>query len=210
MIFSDIYTNVATRLGDTAFKRHTLALVKASINEGYEILCESTRCYETSANLTLSDRNRIYEMPAALFNVRFAYNSQTGFWLIPTSVGELDAGYWRWRANFGTPDRYYMHGLLKLGLYPRSNVDIGTIVLYGNGQAPALSADSDEPCFPEEFQDALEHYAVYDRLVDDGEVEKGLIAYGQFLLQQTALESYISDRGWDGSMVIVGDGSSNL
>lgn len=209
MNFAEIQSRVSMRLGDVANKRHTLDLVKASINEAYEILCETTGCYETSATMSLAT-SRIYSIPSELFKVRFIYNTQTGFWLVPTSIGELDAGYWRWRINSGTPDRFYIQGLHKIGLYPKSDVATGTVVLYGSGQAPALSADADEPCFPEEFQDALEHYAVYDRLVDDGEVEKGLMAYGQFTQHEADLENYVNDRGWDASMIVVGDGSSNL
>lgn len=209
--FLEMQTAVSYRLGDPANKRHTLTKVKASLNGGYEILCESTGCYETNlpVNLTTSPYYNLGTL-GDILKVRHIYNSQTNFWLVPASTGELDRGYWRWRANSGSPDRFLMHGLHQLRLYPKSSVATGSVVVYGTSHAPAMSADSDTPCFPEEFHDALEHYAVYDRLVMDGEIEKGMIAYKQFEEVEAALMTYINDRGWDASEMSVGDGGSGL
>lgn len=211
MTFLELQTAVSYRLGDTAYKRHTLALVKASINEAYEILCETTGCYETSLTISLTT-SAYYNLGTLgdLLKVRHIYNTQTNFWLVPRSFGELDAGYWRWRVNAGSPDSFTIGGLHQLRLYPKSSVATGTVVAYGTSHATALSADADEPCFPKEFHDALEHYAVYDRLVDDGEVEKAMIAFKQFEEVEAALARYVGDRGWDASEMAVGDEGSGL
>lgn len=209
--FLQMQNSVAARLGDLGFVRHTRALVKASLNEAYEILCETTGCYETSLNVTLTT-TPFYNLGTLgdILKVNHIFNSQTGFWLVPRSSGELDSGYWRWRVNAGSPDSFVMYGLHQLRLYPKSSTASGTVVVYGTSHAPALSGDDDVPCFPDDYHDALEHYAVYDRLIDDGEVEKAMIAYGLYEQEEKQLLTYVSDRGSETGSFAVGDGGSGL
>lgn len=209
MDFADLIEGVSYRVGDPTNKRHTLALVKQSINEAYEIVCENTHCYERSLTVNLTT-NRYYDIGALgdILKLRHVFNTQTGFWMVPTSIGELDNGYWRWRANSGTPERFWVQGLHKLGLYPKSDVASGTVVAYGSSHAAALSADDDEPCFPEEFHDVLELYATYDRLVDDREIQKGIRIYREYEAREAALKQYVADRARANRIMAVGDEGS--
>lgn len=207
MQFSDLVTNVSVALKDPAFARHTAAIIKARINEGYEIVSEMAPFYETNASINFTT-NRYYDLSSLLsedmFRVRHVRNEVTGLWMVPTSIGELDAGYWRWRVNSGSPDHFWMKGLFKLGVYPKSSQATGTMTLYGVGHPPPLLLDATEPEFPERYQDCLEFYATYACLMEDGETEKAMEYLSLFFARVRELSGYLSDKANDARHLIIG------
>jgi hypothetical protein len=173
--------------------------IEQALNEGYEEMADATEWYERFATLDLLSGKTYFDLRSVLSDTILApkriRNNQTEKWLTPTDPRELDYHtFVQWEKNTGEPQMFFTRGLWWLGFYPKQNADSGSVRLYYSSIPPAMSADEDEPAFPEEFHYGPVAYAVYDLLCQDRETQKGLIWWKEYVLTEEAFRRYVIGR----------------
>lgn len=175
--------------------------VKAALNDGYEEISDATEWYERNQVINLLSNRTYYDLRSVLSADTFltpkrCLNSQTDRWLTPTSIRDMDTQlYRRWEVITVTePERMFQRGLWWLGVFPQKGADSGTLRFYFTAIPPPLSADGDEPGFPEEFHYGLIEYAIGDLLGQEAESGKAIGKWGEYLGFEAGLGSYVDGR----------------
>ena len=203
MTFAELRTEVFRRLdedsADPAF--WTAADINTALNEAYEELSDSSEWHERNAILKLLSKRTYNDLRFALgsgeivLTLKHAYNSTTRRWLDPVELRDLDyRTFHQWEDITGEPEKFFLRGLFWLGTFPKQNTDSGNLKLYYTAIPPAMSADTDEPGFPEEFQHGLIEYALGDLLAQEGETQKGLAHFREYLIYEAGLTGYAQGR----------------
>ncbi len=202
MTFAELQAEVFHRLdedsADPAF--WTEAEVQAAINEGYEEMSDASEWYERDHNLPLLSKRTYYDLRSALggetvLTFQHAYNQTTRRWLYPGELRELDyRTFNQWEEITGQPEQFFVRGLFWLGTFPKAAADSGTIQTYFTALPPALFVDGDTPGSPEEFHYGLVEYALGDLLSQDGETQKALLHFKEYLTYEAGLKGWVEGR----------------
>lgn len=198
MQFSEMQSEVRTRLNEASAVFWTDQDIKDALNEGYQELSDATEWYERMTTFpTLS--NRTYLDLRQLLSDTFlapkrAINTITGKWLVPSSVRTQDHRARQWEKTAAEPEEIFMRGLWWLGFYPKPPDDTGSIRLYFSALPSDMSDDTDEPEMPEEYHDGIVAYAVYDLLAQDAETEKALLWWEEYVRYEIKLREYVANR----------------
>lgn len=198
MTYTELQAEVRARLNESTATFWANTDIQNAINEGYLCLSEASEWKETSTALSVS-ANTVYlntesDIAAGFLSPRQCRNSTTRKWLMPASITYLDTQVnSRWEALTGQQDYFFMRGLLKFGLAPKSGAS-NTLTLYHSVMPAVLSSGSDTPGFPQEFHYGIVEYALYDCLVQEGEISKALLHWAQYEKQEKDLTAYVNGR----------------
>lgn len=210
MTFLELQQNVLRRVGEpeppsTAQKFHSLQDAKDAINEGVEFLAEVTEYYEVSGDISITANTLYFDLSQNSIlnlgtNVAFLYlnslfSNQNNRWLTPSFYRELDERvYPQWERSIGEPDWFCVRAAWWLGLYPHKTATSGTVTAHCAGIPAPMTADGDVPGIPEEFHEAIEHYAVYDLFCAEREWDKAKRAWALYIPLQERLKEFVQKR----------------
>lgn len=201
MTFAEQKTEVFRRLNESSSSPTywTEADVEDALNEGYEEISDASEWYERSASISKLKNRTYYDLQTNLIDTflapRRCFNPQTNQWLDPISVRTLDfKTYRQWELNPGEPQKMFMRGLWWLGTYPKSGADSGTLQLYYTALPTAMSADGDEPAFPQEFHMGLVSYALYELRYQERETGIALKHFAEYQSYESGLRGYVQQR----------------
>lgn len=202
MNLGQLRTNVLRRLHEasTAPVFWSEDDVDEAINEGYEELADAAEFHESHLTIKKLSERTYYDMRAIpqrkFLRPSRCFNPQTNKWLDPISLNDLDLRtYRRWEEiAIGEPESQFMRGLWWFGVFPQASEDGVFLRLYYIGLPDPLEEDWDEPEFAKEFHPALEEYALYDLLSQDGETQLALERWKEFLGYQAALTDSMQTR----------------
>jgi hypothetical protein len=202
MTFAELKAEVFRRLEENpdtpAF--WTEVDVAEALNDGYEELSDASEFYERNAILNLLSNRTYYDLRCVLgdtqvLSFRTAFNSTTRRWMSPTDPRTLDTRvFQQWENITGEPEAIFTRGLWWLGVYPQAATDTGNMKVYFSSIPPALVNEDDKPGFPEEYHEALIEYAVGDLLSQDGETNKALRHFEEYMKLQGAMMKAVDGR----------------
>lgn len=180
----------------------SLADVKSAINEGLEEMADETEYDETDENLSITANTTYYDLSdtttpvinSVILTLKSAFNNQTNHWLETSHVREYDARFREWENATGEPTSMILLGLWWLRFDRYKTTTSGTVRLFYTKMPTALSANGDTPGFPQEFHYGLIAYALYDLLQQDGEMNKSLKFWGEFVQYRDALKRFVQGR----------------
>lgn len=200
MTFTQIQTEIRTRLDEASVIFWADADIREAINDGYQEMSDASEWYERNANINLTINTVYYDLTSSsiltdeFLAMKQAFNNQENWWLDPRTVWDLDASYRGWESVTGPPKRFFMRGLWFLGLDPKPPATSGTVRLYYSAMPAALSAGGDVPGFPQEFHFGLVEYALYDLLGQEAETQKALQHWKQYKGYEAALVDFVNHR----------------
>jgi hypothetical protein len=200
MTFADLTAEVFRRLEESAQAPvfWTEADVRMAINEGYMEISDASEWHEASLTLDLLSHRTLYDLRTVtadpILSVRAAMNAQTGRWLLPSVVSDLDRGDRRWGRVMGEPQRFFLRSLWWLGLYPQPAANAGTVRLRITTLPTVLEADGDEPGFARTLHYGLVEFALADLWAQDAETTKALAAWTEYLRYESALSGLTDGR----------------
>lgn len=205
---AEIFSRLDENSGAPVF--FAAADIALALNQGLEDLADRTEYYEVTQSINKTALTTYYNLLALCtkepLSVVAVWNSQTERWLTPVAVSELDEATYRyWERISGEPEKYILRGLYKLGLFPKPTATSGTVVVTHSAIPARMSADEDTPAdLPEEFTPALIEYAMFDLLVQDGEIDEALAHYKEYLTYVGRLKTWAQRRSNDRTGVISG------
>jgi hypothetical protein len=172
--------------------------VDAALNEGYAELSDAAEWFERTFAIDLLNARLYYDLrtiwPEPILGIKAILNDQTGRWLKPCRVLDLDARSLRWESITGTPDSWLQRGFWWLGLWPLATSDAGTVTATVTAMPPELVNDDDVPGFPETLHEGLVRFALADLWAQDAETTKALEAWTAYLAYEAALAGWVDGR----------------
>lgn len=199
MTFLELQTEVFRRLEENSVTPvyWTLAQIKAAINRGFIEISDATEWYETSASVPVSAGVYVANVETGFpgfLAIKALRNDQTGRWMRPATVRELDQSYMKWETATGEPDRYTIRAPFWIGFDRAVTGASSTLTLYYTSLPTELADNSDIPAFPQEFHLALVDFAVYDLLCQDRENAKALYFFKRYKIREEQLRAYVAQR----------------
>lgn len=209
MTFLELQAEVLLRVGEpippsTAQRFHSITDAKAALNEGLELMAETSGFYEVSANINITsalyydlNNTAILNLGANITFVELEslFSNQNNRWLTPTYYRELDETiYPVWERSIGEPDYYLTRGVWWVGLYPHKTSTSGTLTANCNGIPAPMVNDADTPGFPREFDEGLVNYAVYHLFCSEREWSKAKRHWAIYRGWQDRLDEYVNHR----------------
>ncbi len=197
-IREEVFTRLNVELSSPVY--WTADDVNESINDGYEEISDASEWYERNAVIPLLSNRTYYDLRSTLndgfLSPRRCFNNQTNRWLSAVHLRELDMHtYRRWEILTVTePEKMFMRGLWWFGVFPKKGADAGTLKFYYSAIPPALLQDTDSPGFQNESHYGLVEYALFDLLIQDGEVAKAMTHFKQYQEYEAALALDINRR----------------
>lgn len=138
------------------------------------------------ANALYSDLRGV--LPPTFLRITSVYNPNSGKWLDPTSVRELDSSigrFWERRAEHSR--WWFMRGLWFLGAYPVPSDYLQPLKIWYTSLLPHVEETGGQitgtgatPDFPYDYHVAIENYMTYALLAERKEPEKSLAFYKRF------------------------------
>lgn len=198
MNFGQMQSEVRTRLNESTTAFYTDADIAAALNEGLAEMADATEFYERVANITLQIDRTWYDLssilPDTFLSPRRIWNSVGNWWLIPTTVRDLDSKLALWETPHGQPNEYVLRGNWWLGVFPKTATDQSGLRVAYTAIPPDMSNDSDEPGFPREFHFGLVEYALFDCLSQQRETQKALGYWKSYKGYEAALRQWVEKR----------------
>ncbi len=184
--------------------------VDLAVNHGLEDLADVSEYYEVSQSINLAANATYYNLLSLCakepLTTNAVWNAQTSRWLSPTTVAELDnETHVRWEKVTGPPEKWFVRGLYKLGLFPKPPASSGTITVYHSAIPARLVNPTDAPAdLPADYRYALIEYALFELLAQDGEIREALVHYNNYLGYRVGLRLWTQRRTRDRVGVIGG------
>lgn len=176
----------------------TVADVDAALDAAYVEISDETAWCERSFTVDLLKDRPAYDLrtltPDDVLTVGPAFNYQTNRWLTPVRPMDLDIHDRRWEQVLGEPSAVIARGLWWVTYYPRSGSDGGTIEQYVSVRPEPMTADTDEPGFPEAFHLGLVEHAVSDLFGQDHESALAVAAWQAYEAYEAGLSAFIQGR----------------
>lgn len=199
MTFGELQTDVFRRLEESGSSPDfwALAEVKQALQEAWQDLARVTEWYRSRCTIPVQDDIVYYDLrdwyPEEVIKIRSIWDYSTERWLVPSSWQELQAGYHRWEAVTGHPERFFMRGNFALGTWPKTTETLNSVMLDVQTVAipPVLGPDDYEIPFPNEFHEALTLYAVYDLKSQEGEAELALAFFGEYTAKANEMAEWV-------------------
>lgn len=206
MNFSEIRTSTFRRVeedaSDPAF--FDTSEVDDAINEGWEDLAVKTEWYRDVVTMAAQDEITYYdlrEFPSGIILVERIWDQNTERWLTPDSVEGIQRhSYYRWEAITGQPVCWFMRGFFWLGIFPKvaySDTAHRSVLLDVHVRAvpPPLVDDNYELPFPEEFHEAIIHYAAAELHSQEGELDLVIDHWRQYLALAARMRQWVQSVG---------------
>lgn len=198
MNYSEMQSEVRTRINEATANFYSDDDIKDALNEGLMELSDATEWYERMTNIPLWKHRTYFDLRELLSDTFLApkrcINHQTGKWLEPTSVRTQDRRAAQWEVTAAEPLELFMRGIWWMGFYPKPPNDTGHARLYFSALPPEMSSDTDEPEMPEEYHMGIVAYAIYDLLCQDAETAKALFWWNEYLGYERDLYSTVQSR----------------
>lgn len=189
----NLVLRVRTRFEQESSVRWTDEEIEVSIKEGVEDLSEATGFYERYVNIRSFGSQMYFDLrgllPETAIIVTKIWSPGTNRWLIFTSPKTLDQQYQRWDAVRGGPTNWFIRGMNWLGIFPRLESG-NSMRLYFQGIPDFIS----DLKFEEDYATAIEDYTLYDLQCQDGEVDKAILHWQNYMNREMALTSQIDKR----------------
>lgn len=166
------------------------------INEGLDDLSEATRFYERHVSIPLIDSQTYYDLrgflPETALGVTSVWNTMIQDWLVPASIKEMGS---RWEQSAGPPLRFFIRGLYWMAVWPKPATTTGTLRVYFPAYAPHYTHSQAvlKDLF-DEYETALEDYALYDMAAQDGESDRALALWVAYTNRIGDLGKHIQRR----------------
>jgi len=141
-------------------------------------------------------------MPPTFLRITSVYNPNSGKWMDPITVRELDNTVGRhWEERPDTSRWWFMRGLWFLGSYPIPSDDVSPLKVWYTALLPhveetggLISGTSTSPDLPPDFTVAIENYMMYELLAERKETEKSLEFYRRFEDHMNPLKDIAENR----------------
>lgn len=190
MQLSVIRQMVQDSLDDDGVYR-TDSFVNACINRGYQMLAHFVLFDQRRASISATgSRNHVYlpdDSSAHCIAPLYLANGTTGKRVHPILVNEFSFES-NWEGDFAVDSAYYTllspfhHAFAKIVTAPAQVTGPADYTIIGAFEPVALSADTDEPRMPEEFQDILIIYARFEAFIGDpGQANNAIKEYQRFI-----------------------------
>jgi len=192
MQLSEIRNVIKDQLFENSVHRAD-SFLNTGINEGYRLVALMSLFDERRASINTDGTRNFVNLPvdgsATCIAPFYIANSHTGARINPLYVEEFEFYSTQWEGNIGEGDaQYYTHlspyhtGFGVLVLVPIQNIGRNQLTFVGAFEPVAMSADTDVPRIPHEFDDLLVHYGVFYGLVSEqGGTEEALVQYQMFI-----------------------------
>jgi hypothetical protein len=198
MNFSQLKSEVRTRLNESTTAFYTDTDIQDSLNEGLAEMADATEYYERHANIVLQADRVYYDLstllPDTFLSPRRIWNATANWWLKPTAVRDLDNKLALWESTNGQPNEYVMRGNWWLGVFPKSATDQQGLRVVYTAIPSSMSDDSDEPGFPREFHYGLVEYALFDCFIQQRETQKAMAYWQSYKTYEAALAQWVDKR----------------
>ena len=165
---SELRTRVQDALNDTTGVAWTTSQVDRSILEAVEVLAEETRAIKRSALVPLQPGSSYYYTQAIAEDLLFPYrvwSQRDERRLTALSLKELDAYHQEWDTVTGDPEVWCPLSWDVFVIWPRTAAGGGWLRVDYVAWPQDNLGDDDMWDIPEQSQDALVHYALYDSLL---------------------------------------------
>lgn len=183
---SELRARVQDALNDTMGVSWTAAQVDRSILEAAEVLVEETRAIKRSVIVPLQPGCSYYYTQAITEDMLFPYriwSQRDERRLTALSLKELDAYHLEWDTVTGDPEVWCPLSWDVFVIWPRTAEGGGWLRVDYVAWPQDNLGDDDMWDIPEQSQDALVHYALYDSLLKYYDIT-GAVANLSVLLQQ--------------------------
>jgi hypothetical protein len=173
--------------------------VKKALNDGYAELSDETEWYERYSTVSMLSGRTYLDLrgvlPHTLLAPRRNINNQTGRWMLPVNVSDLDyRAYVQWERSKGEPQNFFMRGLWWMGFFMQPTQDGGTVRLTYSSIPDEMVDDEFSPQFHEEYHWAIVYYAIYDLFCQDAETDKAMYWWNQYVKVQDDFKKYVQQR----------------
>lgn len=194
---STLVQHIRWRFDAASSTRVTDAAIIQALNEGLDELAEATGFYERNVTIPIRNGRTYYDLrgwfPETALGVTSVWNTVSTRWLHPAS--EEDLSYARWKRVFGDPRNYWIRGLYWMGIFPKAAADSGYFRVYFKALPPPLVHMNDAiPDLPDDFNNDLEDYALYELFSREGETTKALAMWQSFQEGEDRLKKLVKDR----------------
>lgn len=188
--FAELKASIRARYESSSTTRLSEERLEKVLNEGIEEVAERTEFYETYIVVPILGGRTYYDLrgilPDEAIRVTNIWVPKTHWWLKGAHMREFP--FWQWEKAAGSPRRWWMRGLLHMGVFPRldttpedSSSDASHMHVYFTAVPKALTSASQRIYqLPPDLYDAIEEFAMYDLYVQDGETPKGLQHWAHF------------------------------
>ena len=197
MTKGELRTRVKDALNDTTGVFWTDAQVDRSILEGAEVLAEESRAIRRSAIVPLQPGCSHYYIQSIAEDLLFPYrvwSQRDERRLTALSLKELDAYHLEWDTVTGDPEVWCPLSWDAFVIWPRTGEDGGWLRVDYVAWPEELMDDDDSWDMPEQSQDSLIHYALYDSLLKYYDVANAETNLALFLKQALPAGSRSSMR----------------
>lgn len=193
---STIIANVRTRYEAESTVRWSDADITDAINEGLDDLSEVTHFYERHVAVPIIGKKNYYDLrgwlPENALGVTSIWSSVRETWLIPATVNQ-----WRsqWERSSGPAEQFAMRGFFWMAIWPRPESGDGYFRVYFPGLAPHYThAQSVLLDLLDDFEPALEDYALYELNAQDGEGELAVKHFKNYEDRAKKLADFVERR----------------
>lgn len=177
-----------------------------AINNGLDELSEDTLFYEQFAEFNTVSGRTYYDLRGLdsdeFICVTSVWSDARQTWLNPTDEALLGR---EWEQQTGPPTDYFLNGLFHLGLFPQPTSSTDRVRVYFASLAPHFVHDqSVQMELPDDYIPALIEYALYELSIIDGESQKAVKHYKNYVAMAKELDDKRSKRGSTNRVVRMG------
>lgn len=190
---ADVVSRVRTRFEQTSSVRWLDAEILDSVKDGLEDIAEATGFHETFVNLRAKAPQTYFDLrgvlPGAAIVVTKIWSPATNRWLAYRSPRFLDETYVIWHNVAGGPTNWFLRGVNWLGIFPRLGAG-DSVRVHFQGTPDAVTDLKVE----DDYGAALEEYALYDLLCQDGETDRAIERWEAYSERSGGLGAQVERR----------------
>lgn len=191
---SDLRTRILDGLNESATSPvfWSTTEIDGLINEAQEIICEELEAVKRTVVVPLRDGQLYFFTQAIAPDIMAPYRLYTTHnnrRLVATTVGELDRRHELWARVEGDPKAWASIGWDTFVTYPHVADGGGTLRVDYIAWPRTLLDDDDEPEIPEDHQEGLIIYGVYDGLMKQWDSQRGAQMFQLFMQKFTKVKA---------------------
>jgi hypothetical protein len=206
MTYADLQTELFRRLEESQSDPDYWELpeILEALNDGWQDYGQHSLWYKTAVKFALQHNITYYDLrdfPDELVRIDRLWFENTEQWIEPTTVKLLEVKYRRWEAQDGSvPLRWFMRGAFQLGIWPKIQIGDSShaspiVEMHARAIPPVLGPDDYTIPFPEEWQEGLLLYALYELKSQEGEVDAALRFWDQYVIKREGFTAWVRRQG---------------
>jgi len=195
----DLITTIRAVLDKTSTYRSDAFLI-SQINYGQKLICTLTLFYEQRDTVSITGGRNYIPLPKegndSCIAPLYVANTNTGARVNYVSIDEMEFYATQWEGRNATDSLYYtllnpFHDAFScIVVCPYQTAETMEFSFVGAYEHNGLSSDSAEPVLPEEYQDLLVLYTIFQCFIGEpNRVKDALASFKQFM---TRLNQYIA------------------